>query len=42
MIVSRVYLALGHSMSIDDYTGVAGGGAVSQFFRTLGDGLEVR
>jgi lysophospholipase L1-like esterase len=24
-------------MSIDDYTGVRGGGAVNQFFRTLGD-----
>lgn len=32
------YLALGDSMSIDDYTGVEGGGAVSQFARTLGDG----
>jgi lysophospholipase L1-like esterase len=32
-----IYLALGDSMSIDDYTGVAGGGAVSQFLRTLGD-----
>ena len=34
----RVYLALGDSMSIDDYTGVDGGGAVSQFFRSLGEG----
>jgi lysophospholipase L1-like esterase len=34
----RTYLALGDSMSIDDYTGVVGGGAVNQFFRTLGDG----
>lgn len=25
-------------MSIDDYTGVEGGGAVMQFFRSLGDG----
>lgn len=31
----RTYLALGDSMSIDKYTGVAGGGAVNQFFRTL-------
>jgi hypothetical protein len=29
---SRVYLALGDSMSIDLYTGVEGGGAVNQFF----------
>jgi lysophospholipase L1-like esterase len=28
---SRLYLALGDSMSIDTYTGVRGGGAVSQF-----------
>ena len=33
---AKTYLALGDSMSIDDYTGVKGGGAVSQFFRTLG------
>lgn len=33
----QMYLALGDSMSIDDYTGVKGGGAVMQFFRTLGD-----
>lgn len=32
----KTHLALGDSMSIDDYTGVAGGGAVNQFFRTLG------
>jgi lysophospholipase L1-like esterase len=32
------YLALGDSMSIDDYTGVVGGGAVRQFFATLGAG----
>jgi len=32
------YLALGDSMSIDYYTGVAGGGAASQFFATLGPG----
>lgn len=30
------YLALGDSISIDDYTGVARGGAVSQFARLLG------
>jgi hypothetical protein len=28
---SRIYLSLGDSMSIDPYTGVRGGGAVSQF-----------
>jgi lysophospholipase L1-like esterase len=32
---SRVYLALGDSMSIDQYTGVQGGGAVSQFYDWL-------
>ncbi len=31
----RTYLALGDSMSIDTYTGVPGGGAANQFFRTL-------
>ena len=31
------YLALGDSVSIDDYTGQKGGGAVNQFFRSLGD-----
>ncbi|MFZ5831668.1 MAG: hypothetical protein ACOY3P_16400 [Planctomycetota bacterium] len=31
------YLALGDSMSIDQYTGVRGGGAVSQFHKWLGD-----
>jgi lysophospholipase L1-like esterase len=30
------YLSLGDSISIDDYTGVAGGGAASQFARALG------
>jgi lysophospholipase L1-like esterase len=34
-----VYLALGDSISIDDYTGVQGGGAVSQLARKLGAGL---
>jgi lysophospholipase L1-like esterase len=29
----RVYLALGDSISIDDYTGVSGGGAASQLAR---------
>ncbi|MEO1481534.1 MAG: SGNH/GDSL hydrolase family protein [Myxococcota bacterium] len=33
----RVYLALGDSMSIDEYTGVSGGGAVSQLASRLGD-----
>src|SRR5580765_3182236 len=31
-----VYLALGDSISIDDYTGVLGGGATSQLARMLG------
>ncbi len=31
----RTYLALGDSMSIDDYTGVVDGGAVAQFYETL-------
>ena len=31
-----VYVALGDSISIDDYTGVAGGGAASQLARKLG------
>jgi lysophospholipase L1-like esterase len=31
-----VYLALGDSISIDDYTGVRGGGATSQLARMLG------
>ncbi len=30
------YVALGDSISIDDYTGVAGGGAASQFARLVG------
>ena len=33
---SRIYLALGDSMSIDEYTGVKGGGAVNQFHKSLG------
>jgi lysophospholipase L1-like esterase len=32
----RVHLALGDSISIDDYTGVRGGGAASQLARKLG------
>jgi lysophospholipase L1-like esterase len=32
----RVYVALGDSVSIDDYTGVRGGGAASQLGRKLG------
>ena len=35
----RVYLALGDSISIDDYTGVRGGGAPSQLARKLGVAL---
>jgi lysophospholipase L1-like esterase len=35
-VAMRVYLALGGSISIDDYTGVRGGGAVSQLARKLG------
>jgi lysophospholipase L1-like esterase len=31
----RVYLALGDSISIDDYTGLSGGGAASQLARKL-------
>ncbi len=34
---TSTYLALGDSMSIDQYTGVKGGGAVSQFHKWLGD-----
>lgn len=41
MSALRTYLALGDSMSIDAYTGIAGGGAVSQFFRQLGDGWSL-
>jgi len=33
---TKIYLALGDSMSIDEYTNVKGGGAVNQFHRTLG------
>ena len=34
-----VYVALGDSISIDDYTGIAGGGAPSQLARRLGADL---
>ncbi|MCA9410554.1 MAG: SGNH/GDSL hydrolase family protein [Candidatus Omnitrophica bacterium] len=34
---TQTYLALGDSMSIDDYTGVKGGGAVNQFHQSLGE-----
>ena len=35
MKTTKTYLALGDSMSIDYYTGVAGGGAVAQFYERL-------
>src|SRR5919202_1857927 len=35
----RLYLALGDSISIDDYTGVRGGGAPAQLARRLGADL---
>jgi lysophospholipase L1-like esterase len=35
-VAMRVYLALGDSISIDDYTGVLGGGAASQLAHRLG------
>jgi lysophospholipase L1-like esterase len=35
-VAMRIYLALGDSISIDDYTGVRGGGAASQLARKLG------
>jgi len=38
----RIYLALGDSMSIDDYTGVDGGGAVRQFYRELSPEWELK
>ena len=40
-MTDKVYLALGDSMSIDLYTGVEGGGAAAQFFRSLGDGWRL-
>ena len=42
---TKIYLALGDSMSIDTYTGVPGGGAVAQLYRRLQarqDGLPWR
>lgn len=36
--MEKIYLALGDSMSIDEYTGVKGGGAASQFYKFLGEG----
>ena len=36
LIAIGIYLALGDSTSIDDYTGVPGGGAPSQLARTFG------
>jgi hypothetical protein len=36
--LSKTYLALGDSMSIDLYTEVIGGGAAAQFYRSLGPG----
>ena len=36
-----IYLALGDSMSIDKYTGVDGGGAVSQFHKWLGSDWQL-
>jgi lysophospholipase L1-like esterase len=35
-VATGIYLALGDSISIDDYTGVRGGGAASQLARRLG------
>ena len=39
LIAMGIYLALGDSISIDDYTGVRGGGAVSQLAHRLGADL---
>jgi lysophospholipase L1-like esterase len=36
LIAMGIYVALGDSISIDDYTGVRGGGAASQLARKLG------
>ena len=36
MANKKTYLALGDSMSIDEYTGVSGGGAATQFYHSLG------
>ena len=37
----HTYVALGDSMSIDDYTGVVGGGAAKRFHAALGPGWEL-
>ena len=39
--IMSIYLALGDSMSIDDYTGIQGGGAVHQFYEFLGDSWSI-
>ncbi len=39
LVAMAIYLALGDSISIDDYTGVRGGGAPSQLARKLGVNL---
>jgi len=39
LVAMGIYLALGDSISIDDYTGVRGGGAPSQLARKLGVNL---
>ncbi|MCU0722464.1 MAG: hypothetical protein MUC63_02410, partial [Planctomycetes bacterium] len=39
--MERTYLALGDSMSIDEYTGIPQGGAVSQFKAFLGTGWRL-
>jgi lysophospholipase L1-like esterase len=36
LVAKGIYLALGDSISIDDYTGVPGGGAASQLARRIG------
>src|SRR4029450_12654309 len=36
LMAKGIYVALGDSISIDDYTGVRGGGAASQLARRLG------
>lgn len=39
--MTKVYLGLGDSMSIDFYTNIDGGGAIAQFSRFLGENWEV-
>jgi len=39
--LTKTYLALGDSMSIDDYTGQEGGGAVSQLYQSLPAGWSL-